>query len=245
VLIFKQNYPAFDWEKFPNFASKIYLLTGLKLIATLLFILIFFSQCKKDEFEPKKAVIDYLPAKIDQSWIYEVDSIVFGDKIDTFTYKEHWITEQVDSINANHQVAIISIYIQQNGSSNLTFDRKIRIEKTINHILFTDNNTVFLKMILPISLLSRWDVNQTNELEYNRGSVDSKMTLVTFGNKVYDNCLHISEEEADNIIRQKKGSYFYAPDLGLIQSKFINLSYSGSGGGNLKKGGYELYKKLL
>lgn len=220
-------------------------MTRLKLLATLLFFFIFFSQCKKDELEPKKAVIDYLPAKIDQSWIYKVDSIVFGDKTDTFTYQEQWIAEQVDTIDSKYQVAIISIYTQQNGSSNLHFNRKIRIEKTINHILVTDNNTVFLKMILPISLLSQWNVNQTNELEYNQGSVDSKTTQVTLGNKVYDNCLLIYEQEADNIIRQKKGSYFYAPDVGLVQSEFINLSYTGSSVGNFKKGGYELYKKLL
>ena len=217
----------------------------MKYLSTFLFFLLLFSHCKKDEFEPKTAPIDYLPTEIDRSWTYEVDSIVFGDKIDTFKYVEKWITEQVDTLDSNHQVAIISIYTQQNDSSTLHFNRKIRIEKLSTQVLVTDNNTVFLKMILPISLLSSWNVNQTNELEYNQAKVTSKTAQVALRNNVYNSCLHISEEEANNIIRQKKGRYFYAPNIGLIQSEFINLTFIGSGVDNLRKGGYELYKKLL
>ncbi|MEO6884266.1 MAG: hypothetical protein ABI199_09615 [Bacteroidia bacterium] len=211
-------------------ASKKYFFQHLFLLG-IFFSIVLFS-CKKDTPASINFGYNYFPYKVNNYWIYDVDSLVFNsftNKVDTFIFQEK---EHIDSIikdNTGRPTYVISRYKRVYNPS-IPYNNETWIFKNVCVANITtttaervEDNQRFVKLIFPTQLNTTWNGNAQNTLgdwNYQYTAVDIP---ATYESKRFDSTATVTQINNTNLIQKQYYIEVYARNVGLVYKQIIDV----------------------
>jgi hypothetical protein len=186
------------------------------------FLIILFNACSSTDENPLDTGLKYFPLQVGNYWIYDVTEITFDTLIQNITenYQERY--EVVDSFeNQLSEIAyVIHVSKRDDVDAAWEFDQTWTARlSNANEIIVAEENTPYVKLILPIREGATWLGNKYNTIEAERSN--SRVDNYVFQNvkdafDVYNNTITVQESSDLNLIYKDIRSSTYAEEIGLV-----------------------------
>lgn len=210
-----------------------YFFTARKVPARNSFLLLFlffsfFSSCKKDTpltSEPDLG-FDYFPLETGSWIIYDVDSVVHDDYLDSVISFSFQIMETVESKYTDFsgkEVFRIERYKRAGSSSPWIISDVWAAHINASRAERFEENTWYVKLIFPVRDAARWNGNAFNSMdedEYEYTEVD--VPGLVNGHQ-FDSTLTVLQEDDLNVISKLFSEEKYARNIGMVYRQYINL----------------------
>ena len=217
----------------------------MKFIRTILLlttIIIISNSCetKIDPYSNDFSGSEYFPLETGNTWIYEVDSIIYdnnGTKIDTFSHiVKEFISGTFEDNNGNTNY-IIERYNKSGNDWNLTdaWAAYINDKQAVRN----EDNLIFIKLVFPIKKDITWDGNayfdSENTIiriagepikmyEYWSYRYISTGEAEDIGENSYDDVATVEQVNYENSIQKRYSIEKYAKGTGLIYKNMVILN---------------------
>ncbi|MGB0850600.1 MAG: hypothetical protein ACPGTP_05105 [Bacteroidia bacterium] len=185
--------------------------------------------CKKNEvLLVEDHSSKYHPMSIGNTWIYEMDSIVFrGDNSsdpDTFSYlKKIEVESTLNSDSFGTSYKLISS-TKKDSMSQWIYQNTYTVSNSPTEVLVSISDIRQLILSFPISLASEWDANLYNTKE----SLDCYYEFVhkpyTLDSITYDSTSTVYGDGGTFVTQSKFVRETYAANIGLIEKEFENVT---------------------
>jgi hypothetical protein len=227
-----------------------------KIISNISTVLIFLLVsmlwgCSSQTLEPDENRFggNYFPLEKGQYTIYNVESQSYNSNktidIDAFQLKE--VVEDTFTTLTNQKAFRLNRYRRADETQSWEIDSVWYVEKTFTQVLKTENNIKYLKLIFPFDAKSRWNGNLYNDLGNRSFQIFDYKKPRQYDTINALNTIRILHYNDSSLVTQVKREEIYAPNIGLIEQKRINVRYR-SDAVNLGKGVIEfgiIYKETL
>jgi hypothetical protein len=201
----------------------------------LLIMLLGLAACERESSEllkPKPMLETYVFLEVDQERIYQVDSILYDEFAGTVDTLRHWRKELIvgtfrDLENRlNYQQ---EIFLKNDSLSewNKWKVRSLFINELRYEVL--EDNLRIIKLTYPIRVEAKWDANALNTLNEQEYSYQSITAAANLNGVNYSNVLHVKQADEENLIEKRFAEEKYAPNLGLIFRRDLNIRTSFNG----------------
>ena len=188
--------------------------------------------CKKDQPATINFGYNYFPYKVNNYWIYDVDSIVFNsftNQVDTFIFQEK---EHIDSIikdNTGRSTYVISRY-KKNYNTSIPYSNQSWTFKNVwvANISTTDaerveDNQRFVKLIFPVQINKTWNGNAYNTIGDWNYQYTTADIPATYANHDFDSTATVTQINNTNLIQKQYYVEVYARNVGLVYKQIIDV----------------------
>jgi len=203
---------------------------------SIIFFLVVFLSCKKDNSVPEKIDLgyDYFPIKIGQSLIYDVDSVAYLQPSGDTIIEKFRIKESIESLykdNQNRDTYKLVRYKKkyQVGVSYDQMDWILQdvwsVNLTTKTVEINEENQRFIKLIFPVEKNSTWNGNAQNsigEWEYKYTDVHQPLSL---NGLQYDSTLTVTQYKESTAIYYKNYTEQYAKGVGMIYKEVSDYTF--------------------
>ncbi len=200
----------------------------------MLFGVVFFFSCKKDNELHFDMGYTYTPSDVGRYVIYDVDSVIYdGFTRDTIRFK-YQLKEYVESVfpdNEGRPSLRIERYVRMHDSVHpydsipWTLKNVWYSTRTSTHYERVEDNVRYVKMIFPVnSTQPTWNGNAQNTMgdcEYQFGPVNLKQTI---GSMSFDSTAQVIEKIDTNLLYYKSYINTYAKNVGLVSRQVIDVT---------------------
>jgi len=226
------------------------MLEKMKQLLLVFAMAIMFASCGEESIAPEPIDLqsDFFPLAIGKTWIYQTDSIVYNELLNS-----------VDTLRGFVKEEITESFELANGSINFVIDRSFRrsanqpwnntdiYSSTIidNKVTRNEENLRFVKLLLPPEDGQIWDGNQFfdestlvnvgGELievfknwESQLSSIGGSMTVNGID---YNNTIEVVLVDSENSIEKRFAKEVYAKGVGLISKEMIIIDSQDVGSG--------------
>jgi len=223
------------------------------IIFAMLFVLMFYASCKKDESPEVDVGYNYFPENVGHELIYDVDSTYRAALVGTTTYRHYRIKGVDDSIIIDNQGRpTLRIERYRNDSSASNPDWVIYNVWTANRTSTTaerfENNIRYIQMISPVESGKTWDGNSMNVLDEQDYEYTYTAVPEQFNQMSFDSVAMVTQinDTAFNILFPKFEFEKFAAGVGLIHRYNRQLDYTINGQtGQLDTSRFLLYEERL
>lgn len=197
--------------------------------------LLFVASCKRDLQElptPEKTGYEYLPLKVGQQKVFQIDSIIFNEYtggIDSLTHFQR--RSIIDSYYGDDRQLIYRMLIEERLSDTLPWVEK-QMDKVLmnkNYYLYEADNIPTIHLIFPTATGASWNANLLNTKEehlYFYQEVDRDFEI---SEMYFPLTLGVLQMDVENLIEKRYTFERYAKDVGFIYREDINLKTDFSG----------------
>lgn len=211
-------------------------------LSSLLLGILIFSSCGSEieNYNPSNSSTEYFPLEIGNTWIYQVDSIIYDKK-----------GTQIDTVYHIVKETITESFEDSEGITNFVVERFNKIGnnwvisdiwsalKNGNQAIRNEDNLRFIKLVFPISENKFWDGNAFIDSDnvivkiagesiklYERWSYNYKSVNMfeKIGDNEYDNVTTVEQVDTENSINKRYSLEKYAKGIGLVYKKMIILN---------------------
>lgn len=191
--------------------------------------------CKKDPVEvssPDKMGYEYVPLKVGQQKVFQIDSIIFNEYtggVDSLTHFQRMSI--YDSYLAEDRQLIYRLKIEERLSDTMPWV-EMRMDKLLinkSYYLRNLNNVPTIELVFPVEKGATWNANLLNTKgEYYYLYKEVNKAFESNG-VTYPTTLSVIQRNVENLIEKKYIEDRYAEDVGFIYRTDINLSTDFSG----------------
>jgi hypothetical protein len=167
------------------------------------------------------------PGNVNFYKVTEIDIDTPAGKFDTLIYYLKTVNDSPHYDLNNRLVTPVSRYIKLNPADSWVIKDVWFAYKHNNHLVVSEENIHFIKMIFPVADGSKWNGNSYNTLpeqEYKVAATDMYLTLSGFS---YDSVLTVLERNDTSLIHKYYHTERYAKGIGLVERVFIDISQAG------------------
>ncbi len=203
---------------------------------SIIFFLVVFLSCKKDNSVPEKIDLgyNYFPIKIGQSLVYDVDSVAYLQPSGDTIIEKFRIKESIESLykdNQNRDTYKLVRYKKkyQVGVSYDQMDWILQdvwsVNLTTKTVEINEENQRFIKLIFPVEKNSTWNGNAQNsigEWEYKYTDVHQPLSL---NGLQYDSTLTVTQYKESTAIYYKNYTEQYAKGVGMIYKEVSDYTF--------------------
>lgn len=227
--------------------SKLYL-RFLKFGLPCLLFCISCSKNETEELDPATFGYDYYPVEIGRSWTYQMDSIVYSEKVvvrkdTTSSYLREEIVDTFRNVE-NKLVYRLDVFYTRDTNTVWELISASFIQKNETQLIKTDNGLDYIKLIFPIRKNKSWEGNSRinsktemligNELLQPFGDIwyysfnyfDQPENL---GNFQFENVCKVAEADYDGFLEKRYSIAKYAKGVGLIFKELWILDTQNTG----------------
>jgi hypothetical protein len=229
-------------------------------------VVILFASCNKTSEYPNIPIADYLSLKTGQSFVYQLDSLVytnFGTKDTIRSYQVKFLVDSLIQDNLNRPAYRVFRFIRKQATDQWTPDATCWAIATTDQFEWVENNLRFIKLRRPIENGFSWkgnafiDTYSTNSsLRYMDNwnyTYDSIGSPYTIGNLAFDETITIRQrdeiigtpEDPDGYHEINQSVEKYAKGVGLIYKNFFHKEYQPNNGGYVADGSYGITLTLI
>jgi len=190
----------------------------LKNIKLILFAILVFSACSKNQVEVPLALpaSDFFPLKMNSYWIYDalkIDIDAPVDKFDTSRFELKVIINDFDSLT---QLYEFWRYTRPDSLSEWVIFDIVSVDTNTIGIQSIEDNLRFLKLSDPIILDKTWDGNSFNILpawDYSYTDISGR-----FENEYLEikEVIRVDERNVVNLLQQEIAWEIYGKNVGLV-----------------------------
>ncbi len=196
-------------------------------------ILIFIISCNKKVETPPDLGYDYAPAIIGKYVVYDVDSTVYNESMDTIYYK-YRIKEKLEEIyvdNESRKAIKLVRYIKKYDPL-LSYDQTVwqikdvwNYTKTPTTLEVVEEDVRFTKLSFPIKENASWNGNANNskgEWNYTYKYIDQAEKI---NGTMFENVLYVEQKDDKNENRIHRQYYIekYAKNIGIVYKEIKDL----------------------
>jgi len=203
---------------------------------SIIFFLVVFLSCKKDNSVPEKIDLgyNYFPIKIGQSLVYDVDSVAYLQPSGDTIIEKFRIKESIESLykdNQNRDTYKLVRYKKkyQVGVSYDQMDWILQdvwsVNLTTKTVEINEENQRFIKLIFPVEKNSTWNGNAQNsigEWKYKYTDVHQPLSL---NGLQYDSTLTVTQYKESTAIYYKNYTEQYAKGVGMIYKEVSDYTF--------------------
>ncbi|MCO6500143.1 MAG: hypothetical protein J5I47_07170 [Vicingus serpentipes] len=198
-----------------------------KPLIIFLFILIFFSSCKKnrDNVSPNMGY-SYAGLDLGSYIVYDVDSYHYNKPFNVDTIVQFQIKEVVDArymdLEGEEAFKIIR-YRKEKDSTQWVLQDVWNAKRTITNYQKDEENIRYIKLIFPVRDNKNWNGNAMNNNgaeEYEYVSVNQREIV---GSYTLDSVLTVLQFEDVNLVQERFFEEKYAAGIGLISKKSVDI----------------------
>lgn len=190
--------------------------------------LLYVSSCKKDT--PVSPVPDlgfqYFPLNLGYYTVYDVDSVVHDDFLDSVKPYKYQLKELVESKytdNEGKETFRIERYKRANASDAWVIADVWAAQVSATRAEKFEENTWFLKMIFPVKINEKWNGNAFNSAEPMEYEYTEVHAPAVINGLDFDSTVTILQAEDVNAISKLFAKEMYAKNVGMIWREYINL----------------------
>lgn len=210
------------------------------LILLALTIGIFACEDTLEDYQPGDLGKDYFPLSVGNTWIYQLDSIIFdnnGTKIDTVSVRiREQITEKFTDQSGNDAFRVE----RAKNKNNFWVTTDVWFASIDNKLAYrTEENLRFAKLSFPVTQGNAWDGNAfideeiiikvagepirvyQNWGDYIYTQVNQEETI---GSAVYSSVCTVDQVDLEDKITRRYSQEKYAAGFGLVYKKMIILN---------------------
>ncbi len=206
------------------------------LIVVVLSLLIISCQNETEVRDGNTLGQEYFPSSIDNTWIYQSDSILYNNQLSTIDTFTSFIKEVVVDSFSNVQgetVFKIERFIKRNLDDEWEILDVWVNTISIEEVRRTEENLTFVKLVFPLRDDSRWDgnvfIDDNTEVivggetltpyRYWDYKVDGVDGQYSFNGLVYNDVVTISQAKDSSEIELRYAEEFYSKNIGLVYKK--------------------------
>lgn len=204
------------------------------------------AACKKDASIQVDVGYDYIPGTVGEWVIYDVDSIVYDDflqTVDTHTYQIREIIESTYLDAQNRETMRIERYRRDSTTGAWVIKDVWAANKMDTRFEKVEENIRYVKLVFPVSNGKIWNGNVSNVLDlWDYTYLDSNVPKTINGSS-FDTCLTVTQKIQDDGLEKFYFEEVYAKGVGMIYKKAIYLTKQNvlvSWESATDKGGYDL-----
>ncbi len=207
----------------------------IKLGIPCLFLMYSCTKSETEILDPSTFGYEYFPVAIGKSWTYQMDSIVYSEKV--FVKKDTSVSfireEVVDSFRnvENKLVYRLDVYYTRDTNTPWELVSASFIQKNESQLIKTENGLDYLKLIFPVRKNKSWEGNSRihsktemvigNEIlqpfgdiwYYSYDYINQKERLNLFN---FENVCQVAEADYDGFLEKRYSYAKYAKDVGLV-----------------------------
>lgn len=188
----------------------------------LIMVLAISFSCQKSDYQPLSQ--NYYPINSESARIYEVTENYYnvGDGASEIKYllKEK-ITQIETEGNSTNFLLQRFKWVNQNWKLDSIWIGK----STPDKILISENNLELLKLLLPATESSSWNINQFNTKASLKATYSNVGEKLIVNKKEFLNTVKVNIKQDSSLINLNKNYEYYAAGVGLIYSEKTNLDY--------------------
>jgi len=205
----------------------------------------------KEEIEPVQIDNgkDFQPLVLGNSWIYEVDEILYFGENDSETSK-FFYRDRLRSSYLNAEKDLVFIVERTKSSDRKTWTKQSEYTLQVrnNALIRTVNNVAVIALNFPPELGKKWNGNAFRAMDEDQFEIDSVATAVLEG-KTQIQLAKVNQEKLDDKVTQRDNRYeIYERGIGLVEKYDEVLTYCSRNnclGLQLINGGYRVKMKLV
>lgn len=185
-------------------------------------VILMVAACSTSDENPNRSTFSYFPLAKGNNWIYVVDEIIYDTLIQNkklhYQEKHEIIDTYANQLGEN--VYVLHLSTRNNDASawaySKTWSAKISY---LNEVIVQEENTAYLKILIPIANGLAWKGNKYNDIESIRtnGRIDNFVVgnfKKPFNN--YSNTFKVEESNDDNFSYKDVRHSIYAENIGLV-----------------------------
>lgn len=207
--------------------SNLFLVLRLKY---LLFLIIFFSACKKENPSvPINYKYNYFPLKHGLQRIYKITDRTIDKEISVDTTVTYELKEVIDSSfidNSGNTAWRLERYKRTDSTQQWQISDVWENQIVNNQAHSIEENIRYIKIIFPPKKDETWNGNAFNTLEitnYNLSNIDETLTL---NSQTFDSVLTVNQNFDETLIYKYHTFEQYATNIGLINKTVIAIDYA-------------------
>jgi hypothetical protein len=205
----------------------------------------------KEEIEPVLVDNgkDFQPLVLGNTWIYEVDEILYFGENDAESSK-FFYRDRLRSSYLNAEKDLVFIVERTKSSDRKTWAKQLEYTLQVrnNALIRTINNVAVIALNFPPELGKKWNGNAFRAMDEDEFEIDSVATVVLEG-KTQVQLAKVNQEKLDDKVTQRDNRYeIYERGIGLVEKYDEVLTYCSRNnclGLQVINGGYRVKMKLV
>jgi len=201
----------------------------MKIYINIIFLAFLLISCKKDKVEIAETNYgyNYFPLEAGIVNYYKITEIDIDKPLNKYDTVYYYLKTETDTPHYdldNKLVTPINRYVRNNTNENWIIKDVWFAYRTDQHLVISEENVHYLKMIFPVRSDSKWNGNVYNTLssqEYRVKSVDEAYNL---NNISYDSALTVIEQSDSSLIHKYYKYESYVRGIGLIKLNNVQIS---------------------